>query len=175
MIDSSATTLLHPEPLTKDGFHEFGDVIETEGARHFGMNGDSLERYYDLADIDVGVDPGDKARVAISIVETKQVATLPYRVKVMERHPLSSQAFIPLDEYPQLIVVAPATEELHLCGLRAFHSCGRQGINYRRGVWHMPMIALAAGQRWLIIDRMGRGRNCDEVAVTDDVIKVSRY
>jgi ureidoglycolate lyase len=175
MSDSSATTLLNPEPLTKHVFHEFGDVIETDGARHFGMNGDALERYYDLAEIDIGVDSGDKARVAISIVETKQVATLPYRVEVMERHPLGSQAFIPLDEYPQLIVVAPATDELDVFGLRAFYSSGRQGINYRRGVWHMPMIALAAGQRWLIIDRMGRGSNCDEVAVTDDVIKVSRY
>jgi ureidoglycolate lyase len=175
MSDSPATTLLHPEPLTKHGFHEFGDVIETDGARHFSMNADALERYYDLADIDVGVDSGEKARAVISIVETKQVATLPYRIEVMERHPLGSQAFIPLDEHPQLIVVAPATDELDLSGLRAFYSSGRQGINYRRGVWHMPMIALDAGQRWLIIDRMGSGSNCDEVAVTDDVIKVSRY
>ncbi len=80
-----------------------------------------------------------------------------------------------LDEHPQLIVVAPATDELNLFSLRAFYSSGRQGINYRRGVWHMPMIALAAGQRWLIIDRMGSGSNCDEIAVTDDMIKVSLH
>lgn len=173
MNDCSETTLLRPEPLTRELFRDFGDVIETDGAQHFGMNSGALERYYDLADIETGNDAGGKARVVISIAEARQVATLPCRVQVMERHPLGSQAFIPLDEYPQLIVVAPATDELNLSALRAFYSPGRQGINYRRGVWHMPMIALASGQRWLIIDCVGVGSNCDQVTVSHTIIGIS--
>lgn len=38
---------LAPAPLTSEAFAQFGDVIQTEGAQHFEMNGGKLERYYD--------------------------------------------------------------------------------------------------------------------------------
>jgi ureidoglycolate lyase len=60
-----------------------------------------------------------------------------------------------------MVVVAPAGEPAAAKELRAFVSNGRQGINYHRGTWHMPLIAFDAGQEFLIIDRVGDSPNCD--------------
>jgi ureidoglycolate lyase len=89
----------------------------------------------------------------------------------MERHPLSSQAFIPLSSTPFLVVVAPAGE-LDLGTLKAFRSNGRQGINYRRGTWHHPLLALERISEFLIVDRGGAGANCDEVPIADQGILI---
>ena len=78
-------------------------------------------------------------------------------------------AFIPLSRLP-LWVVAPPGETVEPRQLRAFVSNGRQGINYRRGVWHLPLIALEVGQEFLIIDRGGPGQNCDEFYFKGDEI-----
>ncbi len=85
----------------------------------------------------------------------------------MERHPLGSQAFVPLAKISFVVVVAPAGEWVRAEDLRAFVTDGTQGVNYFRGTWHMPLIALEAGQSFLVIDRGDEGPdanpNCDEV------------
>jgi ureidoglycolate lyase len=35
-------------------------------------------------------------------------------------------------------------------------------VNYHRGVWHHPLIALDGVSDFLVIDRGGPGSNCDE-------------
>ena len=79
----------------------------------------------------------------------------------MERHPLSSQAFVPLGSPPFLIVVAPPSDRLTRETLRAFITDGSQGVNYHRGVWHHPLIALQRESEFLVIDRGGPRENCD--------------
>ncbi len=83
---------------------------------------------------------------------------------MLERHPLSSQAFVPLSAARFLLVVAAPGESVLPGGIRAFVSDGRQGVNYRRGVWHHPVLALDAETDFLVIDRGGEGTNCDEVS-----------
>jgi ureidoglycolate lyase len=46
--------------------------------------------------------------------------------------------------------------------VRAFVTNGAQGVNYRRGTWHHPVIALANPSEFLVVDRVGPGFNCDE-------------
>jgi ureidoglycolate lyase len=50
--------------------------------------------------------------------------------------------------------------------VRAFVTNGRQGVNYHRGTWHHPLIALTAGE-FLVLDRGGPGANCDEFRFAD--------
>ncbi|EGH47054.1 ureidoglycolate hydrolase [Pseudomonas syringae pv. pisi str. 1704B] len=81
---------------------------------------------------------------------------------MLERHPLGSQAFVPLLGNPFLIVVAPVGDEPESEATRAFVSNGRQGVNYHRGVWHHPVLTIEKRDDFLVVDRSGEGNNCDE-------------
>ncbi|MDJ0940162.1 MAG: ureidoglycolate lyase [Woeseiaceae bacterium] len=147
---------LTPRPLTRERFAAYGEVIEGGPAATTAMNDARFDRFDDLC----GVDPGD-GRVAVSIATSRVATSLPYVIELVERHPLGSQAFVPLSPCRMLVVVAPPGEAVAAADLEAFESNGRQGINYRVGTWHMPLIALEPGQRFLVIDRAPDRPNCD--------------
>lgn len=152
------THVLKAVPLTRQAFAPFGDVIETDGAQHYPINRGAIERFHDLATVDVGID----GRTLVSIVECNRPGGIPVPVSLVERHPLGSQAFIPMGEAVMCVVVAPAGDEVTPSALWAFVSNGRQGVNYHRGTWHMPLVAFDAGQRFIVVDRGGPGDNCEE-------------
>ncbi|RRV05619.1 ureidoglycolate lyase [Pseudomonas sp. v388] len=146
------------EPLTKEAFAPFGDVIETAGSAHFMINNGSTQRFHRLAEVDTAL-PDDKAIISIF---RAQALPMPLTIAMLERHPLGSQAFIPLLGNRFLIVVAPAGDVPQAGLTRAFVSNGQQGVNYHRGVWHHPVLALQAQDDFLVVDRSGSGNNCDE-------------
>jgi len=151
------TISLKAELLTRERFAPYGDVIETSREPSDAMNEARFERFDDLCRIDLVND----GKVAVSIARCRTPTSLPLRLDMVERHPLGSQAFVPLSRCKMLIVVAPPEESVDASALCAFVSNGRQGINYHRGTWHMPLIAFEAGQEYLIIDRGGKEPNCD--------------
>ncbi len=148
--------ILKPVPLTRARFKPFGDVIESSHVEAAAMNDARFERFNDLCSVDVG-----DGRVAVSITTSRVATKLPYLVSMVERHPLGSQAFVPLSPCRMIFVVAPAAETVDEDALVAFVSNGHQGINYARGTWHMPLLAFDTGQRYLIIDRAADRPNCD--------------
>ncbi|MDX1517924.1 MAG: ureidoglycolate lyase [Woeseiaceae bacterium] len=148
--------ILKPVPLTRERFKPFGDVIESSHVEAAAMNDARFERFNDLCNVDVG-----DGRVAVSITTSRVATKLPYLVSMVERHPLGSQAFVPLSPCRMIFVVAPPAESVDEDALVAFVSNGHQGINYARGTWHMPLLAFDTGQRYLIIDRAADRPNCD--------------
>ena len=151
------------EVLTAERFAPFGDVIAADAAsRHFPINGGNTERYHDLANLDAGPD----GKLIVSIFRG-QPRELPFAVTMLERHPLGSQAFVPLGQQPYLIVVAPAGEAPLPGALRAFLARPGQGVNYAKGVWHHPLLALNEISDFLVIDRSGPGNNCDEITLAE--------
>ncbi|MCC2596341.1 ureidoglycolate lyase [Pusillimonas sp. MFBS29] len=149
-------------PLTREAFMPYGDVIEASSqVKHFTINDGNTERYHDLAHID----PGHDGKAIVSIFRGLP-RTLPFQVSMMERHPRGSQAFMPLSGQPYLVVVAPEGEPPALEQLRVFFCQGTQGVNYRTGVWHHPLLALNAVSDFLVIDRSGPGENCDVVGIS---------
>lgn len=150
---------LEIQPLTREAFAPFGELIEaSDAAQHFTINAGNTERYHDLARIE----PGPDGRVIVSIFRG-QPRTLPFTVQMMERHPKASQAFIPMSGKPYLVVVAPAGEPPAAQDLKVFLARGDQGVNYATGVWHHPLLALETVSDFIVIDRSGPGHNCDEV------------
>lgn len=148
---------LSVEPLTKEAFAPFGQVIETEGAEHWPINYGYAERYNNLAQVDVLEDGG---RPLINIYRATPWPQ-PIRLKEMERHPLSSQAFVPLSQIPFLIVVAKPGDPPGPEDLRAFITSGQRGINLNRGVWHHPLLALKQVCDFVVVERGGSEKNCE--------------
>jgi len=160
--------ILKPLPLTAERFAPYGDVIAAHKAQRAAMNEARFERFDDLARLDI--DAHDGGRPAVSIARSRIATKLPYRFDMVERHPRGSQAFIPLTRFKFIVVVGPPQESVTADELEAFVTDGRQGINYRRGTWHMPLIALADSQEFLLIDRVGGGSNCDELVLGERVV-----
>jgi ureidoglycolate lyase len=156
------------EPLTSEAFAPFGEVIQTAGRTPRLINEGTCERFDDLAPVDVLANGG---RPLISIFKAIPRA-LPFEVRVLERHPLSSQAFFPLDDLPFLVVVAEDGEPgvPWEARVRAFQAAGDQGVSYRRNTWHHALLAIGRTSRFLVVDRGGPGENCDEAVVDPPAI-----
>jgi ureidoglycolate lyase len=152
------------EPLTRDAFAPFGDVIELAGAKQIPINLGTTIRYHDLAQVDVADEGG---RPLVNLFRG-QPRTLPFEVRMLERHPLGSQAFVPLNDKPYLVVVAPAGV-LDPARIRAFVTSGWQGVNYAKGVWHHPLIALGDVSDFIVVDRGGDGLNLNEQDLTESL------
>jgi ureidoglycolate lyase len=159
---------LNIQPLTREAFAPFGEVIMLEGAKHYPINAGTTERFHALA----RVDTAEQGGLPIISLFRGQPRALPLPITVMERHPLGSQAFVPVtqsadDEY--LVVVAPAGE-FDKTKIKAFMAKGFQGVSYARGVWHHPLIALHKVSDFLIVDRIGEGNNCDEIELDGHIV-----
>ncbi len=159
---AEAMQTLQAEWLTLEAFAPFGEVIELrlgDDTKAFPINGGMTMRHHDLAQVDVG----PQGRVLINLFETLPVV-FPLTVRQLERHSLGSQAFMPMSSRPFVVVVAPAGEVILNSEVRVFVTNGRQGVNYRTGVWHHPLLALEASC-FVVIDRGGQEVNCDELAL----------
>ncbi|MFO8126765.1 ureidoglycolate lyase [Yoonia sp.] len=149
------TTTVHLETLTKLAFAPFGDVLEVVGDPDKIINQGLCGRYHDLAQIDI-VD----GRAGISLFNA-QPRQFPITLDMVERHPLGSQAFVPMSLDPFIVVVAP--NEGGTPGQpRAFLTAPGQGVNYARGTWHGVLTPIHAPGLFAVVDRIGDGVNLQE-------------
>ena len=150
------------QPITAQDFAPFGELLTPREAPTKMINAGRWERHHALATVERS---GGEA--ILSIFRSEPVS-LPYDCTLLERHPLGSQAFIPLLGNPFLIVVAPVGDAPVSGLVRAFRSNGRQGVNYHRGVWHHPVLTIEKRDDFLVVDRSGSGNNCDEHFFKED-------
>jgi ureidoglycolate lyase len=150
-----------PIPLTPEAFAPFGEVIEaSDRAQVMPINYGQTSRFHDLARIDVA-DGGGHA--IVSLFRGKPLE--PPILKIVERHPLGSQAFVPLSGRPYLVAVAPAGD-FDPAKLMVFRAKTGQGVNYAKGTWHHYLLPLEAESDFLVIDREGPGENLDEIELS---------
>lgn len=145
------------EPLTRDAFAPFGSVIEAVGEPSFLINAGRCGRYHDLAQPEIA---DSRGAIALSVAKSAPVS-LPLTLDLMERHPLGSQAFVPMNGTRLLVVVALDREGAPDTP-RAFVSNGAQGVQYRANCWHGVLAPLSGPSDFLIVDRVGAGSNLEE-------------
>lgn len=146
------------EPLSAEAFAPFGDVIQRQGVVPVDINDGRTLKYADLARVDTRRGGGD---TTVHLYRS-EAAMLPFLIERLERHPLGSQTFMPLHKEPFPVIVAPPGDEREIQAIRGFMTNGEQGINLHRGVWHHYQISLNRVCDYLVIDRTGPGRNCEE-------------
>jgi ureidoglycolate lyase len=146
---------IFPEPLTIAAFAPYGDVLDATGTPDRMINAGLCARFHDRARIDIA-----DGRTGLSVFDAV-ARSLPYAFDLVERHPLGSQAFVPMTQAPFLVIVAP--DEHGTPGTpRAFLTNGAQGINLHRGTWHGVLTPLQAPGLFAVLDRIGEGPNLEE-------------
>tara|TARA_B100001964_G_scaffold94552_1_gene106039 strand:- start:115 stop:612 length:498 start_codon:yes stop_codon:yes gene_type:complete len=145
---------IKPIPITKENFSKYGDVISIKDIKPLEINNGYAKRYDGIANLNTSNDNGE---TTISIFSALK-RNFPMKIDMMEKHPLGSQAFIPMKETTFLAFVAPEEEKLNLNKIEAFIIPPGIGINYNPGTWHFPLIS-TEDMNFLVVDRKGSGDN----------------
>ena len=146
--------IIKPIPITKENFSKYGDVISTKDIKPLEINNGYAKRYDGIANLNTSNDNGE---TTISIFSALK-RNFPMKIDMMEKHPLGSQAFIPMKETTFLVFVAPKEENLDLNKVESFIIPPGIGINYKPETWHFPLIS-TENINFLVVDRKGPGDN----------------
>jgi len=148
------SAIINPIKITKENFSGFGDLISSENIEPIDINAGYAKRFDDLANINTIKDKGKTIVSIFSALKRK----FPMKIDMMEKHPLGSQAFIPMKETTFLVFVAPPGDFPEINKIKSFIIPPKNGINYKPGVWHFPLIS-TEDTDFLVIDRKGSGDN----------------
>ena len=146
--------IIKPKMINKENFKKFGDMITTNGIKPLEINDGYAKRYDGIATLDAKKDNGESIISIFSALKR----SFPMKVDMMEKHPLGSQAFIPMKETTFLAFVAPEGDKPDLDKVEAFIIPKGVGVNYNAGIWHFPLIA-TEDMDFLVVDRKGKGNN----------------
>ena len=146
--------VIKAKKITKKKFSKFGQLIDTSKKNPININDGYAKRFDNLGNINTSKLKGSSI---VSIFSAKK-RLFPMYIKMMEKHPLGSQAFIPMNDTSFLIFVAPKGKKPNINKIESFIVPKQTGINYRPGIWHFPLISLK-NMNFLVIDRKGKGNN----------------
>jgi len=147
-------TIIKPIEITRKNFSAYGDLISSDNIKPVNINAGYAKRFDNLANINTSRDEGKTIVSIFSAIKR----TFPMKIDMMEKHPLGSQAFIPMKETTFLTFVAPPGESPEISKIQSFIIPPKIGINYKPGVWHFPLIS-TEDTNFLVIDRKGTGEN----------------
>ena len=146
--------IINPKPITKENFSKFGDMITTDNIKPIEINEGYAKRFDGIANLNTSKDNGETTICIFSALKR----SFPMKVDMMEKHPLGSQAFIPMKQTTFLVLVAPEGNKPDLNKIEAFIIPKDIGVNYNPGTWHFPLIA-TEDMNFLVVDRKGSGDN----------------
>jgi len=146
--------IINPKPITKENFLKFGDVITTNDIKPLEINDGYAKRFDGIAKLNTSKDNGETTICIFSALKR----SFPMKIDMMEKHPLGSQAFVPMKETTFLVFVAPKGAKPNLNEVKAFIVPPGIGVNYNPGTWHFPLIA-TEDMNFLVVDRKGSGEN----------------
>ena len=146
--------IIKPKKITRKNFQKFGDLISIKKKKSININDGYAKRFDNLCKINTS---SKKGKTIMSIFSAKK-RKFPMNIKLMEKHPLGSQAFVPMNETTFLVFVAPKGKRPNTKKIESFIVPKQTGINYKPGIWHFPLIS-SKNMNFLVIDRKGIGNN----------------
>ena len=146
--------IIKPKKITNKNFKKFGEVISTKKIKPININNGYAKRFDSLCKINTSFKKGNTIMSIFSAKKRK----FPMNIKMMEKHPLGSQTFIPMKETKFLVFVAPKGKKPNVKKIESFIIPKQTGINYKPGIWHFPLISIK-NMNFLVIDRKGIGNN----------------
>ena len=146
--------IIKPIEINRSNFAMYGDLISTNDIKPIDINSGYAKRFNNLANLNTLKDGG---KTIVSIFSALK-RTFPMKIDMMEKHPLGSQAFIPMKETTFICFVAPPGEYPDISKIQSFIVPPKTGINYKPGIWHFPLIS-TEDINFLVIDRDGKGEN----------------
>ena len=146
--------IIKPKKITRKNFQKYGDLISVKKKKSININDGYAKRFDNLCRINTS---SKKGKTIMSIFSAKK-RKFPMNIKMMEKHPLGSQAFVPMDETTFLVFVAPKGKKPNTKKIESFIVPKQTGINYKPGIWHFPLIS-TKNMNFLVIDRKGIGNN----------------
>ena len=146
--------IIKPKKITRKNFQKFGDLISIKKKKSININDGYAKRFDNLCKINTS---SKKGNTIMSIFSAKK-RKFPMKIDMMEKHPLGSQAFVPMNETKFLVFVAPKGKRPNTKKIESFIVPKQTGINYKPGIWHFPLIS-SKNMNFLVIDRKGIGNN----------------
>ena len=146
--------IIKPTGITRENFAAYGDLISSDSVKPIVINAGYAKRFDNLAKISTSKDKGETIVSIFSALKR----SFPMKIDMMEKHPLGSQAFVPMKETIFLSFVAPPGDVPEINKIQSFIIPPKMGVNYNPGIWHFPLIS-TEDTNFLVIDRKGSGDN----------------
>ena len=147
---------LQIKKISKDNFSKYGQLVSTKDIDSKNINEETTKSFYDLVNIEIY---GDDKKCRVNIFKSIK-RNFPLEINMLENHPLSSQAFIPLQKTNFIVVVAPISSEPDINLIETFFVPSEEGINFKPKVWHFPLIA-TENSNFLTIDKKDSANNLE--------------
>jgi ureidoglycolate hydrolase len=156
--------------ISRDAYSPYGSLIafdETLPFKYANMR--TAKRIDHLASVE-NLRP-DGAQLNVCLFHCSPIAKLPLEIKLLEKHPHSTQIFLPMTSNARfLVIVCLGGETPDLSTLKAFEAISGQGISYKPGVWHYPMTAIEETIDFAcLINEDGSADDCTVFALPEPV------
>ena len=158
------------QKLTKDNFSLYGDVITIRNKDSEGINNNTTQSFFDLANIEV---LGEDNNARLNIFSAKK-RIFPLNIDMLEMHPLSSQVFLPMDKSDFIVLVAPINSKPDLNKIECFKVSNGDGINFKSSVWHFPLISIQDA-KFITIDKKDAEKNINIYKFTENEKFILNY
>ena len=158
-------------PLTQESFAAFGTVVQYSNTSNVDANQGTAKRSQHLAKLANSRPSLAVPNVSVYKCSPQSVVDL-FTIKLLERHPFSTQMFIPTTKSQSsssyLVIVAKDSTDSNkpdLSSVVAFTATSLQSINYNTGTWHHPILCFGDGIDFVCV-AWEAGAMC--VTMTDD-------
>lgn len=154
--------------LEPSSYRPYGDVLAAGAGQARSANAGTALRFDRLAVLENR--RPSSATPNLCVFRVAPTTTNPFAVRMLERHRHSTQVFIPMGAERYLVIVCGGGDAPDLSTLKAFLAAGGQGITYKPGTWHHPLVALDRQTDFAcVVHEDGSAGDCDERGVAPAV------